>query len=92
MYNIRAFGYIQQLAYYDYLYQLSNSERKHKKFIFFIETMAPYKCRLIEVDPQAVAHAHQKNVDLLVKLKHCIDNNSWSDGSDEVMYYEHREA
>ena len=56
----------------------------------FIETLFPYKMKLIEVDPRIITEQHNVNIDLLKSLKSCIDRNEFPDGSEDVERYEYR--
>lgn len=90
-YNIRALDYLGQLAYYDYLAEL-NGVKKESHWFIFIETCSPYKMRLVEVDPRVIAKEREANLELLKKLKHCMDTGEFTDGSEHPELYEYREA
>jgi len=88
-YNIRALDYLGQVAFYDYLARL-NGIFKKKFFIMFIETVSPYKMKILEIDPRVIAEQHEVNIGLLQQLKACIESDSFPDGSDQVEIYEYR--
>lgn len=89
LYNIKAFDYIGQLAYYRYLMELLGEKRKRAQ-ILFIETIAPYKLRVVNIDPRALDAAHEQNLSLLRRLKECMANNEWPDDSETIVEYEFR--
>lgn len=89
-YNIRSLDYLGQLAYYDYLATL-NGIKKTAYWFVFIETCSPYKMRLVEVDPRVVARESVVNLDLLTRLKHCMDIGEFTDGSEYPELFEYRE-
>lgn len=81
--NIRAFDYIGQLAFYDYLARLNNTTRE-QHYLLFIETTSPYKAKLVEISKEQIEKKHSQNIGLLQKVKKCTETNEWPDGS-EVM-------
>ena len=90
MYNLKKRMYINQLAFYSYLAKL-NGRSFEKQFVFFIETIHPFKVRLVEIDPRAIINAHEENIELLKRVKECTEMNTWDDGSDIIEQYTENE-
>ena len=88
--NIRAYDYLGQVAFYTYLAKLNGLEKTDASLLF-IETVYPYKAKQIVIDPAVIRNEHSKNLELLKQLKHCIDTDSFTDGSEIPLIYEHRE-
>jgi exodeoxyribonuclease VIII len=85
-YNIKAFDYLGQLAFYNYLLKLDGIKRD-RHHLFFIETTAPYKAKVVTVDPAVIAKEHDINLELLKKVKACRDKDYWPDNSHIATSY-----
>lgn len=90
-YNIRAFDYLGQIAFYDYLLRLCGINKKNFSFCF-IETCSPYKMKFVHVEEAVIRQEHEKNISLLKLLKQCLDREEWPDGSEEADIWEYRET
>ena len=84
-YNIRAFDYLGQIAFYDYLVRLTG-RLKYNRYLFFVETVRPYKCKVIQIAPEVIKSEHEKNLELLHQVKGCLSRGEWPDRSNEVHY------
>lgn len=73
--------YVNQLAYYNYIAEL-NGIKKEAFFLMFIESIAPYRLRIIDVSPARLAQAHKENMQMLITLKECLDTGYFPDGSE----------
>jgi hypothetical protein len=87
--SLRAYQYLGQMAYYDYLARL-NGIHKEKHFFMFIETTFPYKLKMIEIDPRIIEEQHNANIELLKRVRECQESGQYPDGSEQVEYYEYR--
>lgn len=90
-YNMKAYDYRGQLAFYDYLARL-NGIAKERFYLIFIETCFPYKMKVVEVDPRRIAAEHEVNIELLKRVKECEERNEWTDGSEDVVLDEYRDG
>jgi hypothetical protein len=91
-YAIKDFMYVNQLAYYNYIAEL-NGINKDSHFLMFIESVAPYRLRLIDVPQKRMQAAHAMNLAMLTTLKECLDTGYFPDGSEvrESVYEEEEE-
>lgn len=89
-YNIKAFDYIGQLAYYRYLLECAGEKPREKAMIAFVETTSPHKLRVVDIDPRALDAAHKENLRLLERVAECMEHNDWPDDSDQIVKYEYK--
>ncbi len=82
---IADYGYgISQAMYQDGVYQVTGVWRP---FTFiFIEKTAPYLCRVIALDEDAQYASHAKYRQLLARLKHCLDTDTWPGIDDNLSF------
>jgi exodeoxyribonuclease VIII len=91
-YNIRAFDYIGQLAYYRYLLDCAGEDPRELNRFVFLETTAPYKTRIMNVDPRVLEQAESDNLRLLERVAECMEHDEWPDDSDHILEYEYKGA
>lgn len=88
-YNIKAFDYVGQMAYYRYLAMINGLEKDHN-YLLFVETTSPYKLKCVEIENSALDAELEAIIELLKKLKTCMEQNHFPDGSDEILKWDYR--
>lgn len=74
-------GYFRQAAWYGELIESYLGQTVDAFRFIAIEKSAPFRCRVFEVDPDAIEVSADQNSDALLRLAQCLKTDDWLDES-----------